>query len=463
MRESLSKIEQAQLRDGLHRAVMATIQPCRRVDIPRLLDVLDIPDALDDPELSKAQYIESRLELVTPQSLMDGIEKFLHRHGGELSAELRFELEESLWAFAPSVDVPKRTRYDLARALDGVPLYIKASAFVDLVRRFWERETDFDSFFGDRRGSLIADVERHLVRNPDDWTVEHFFERVGAFDVSDRRFALFIEGLASSEVRPDETSQREFVDAVNSGIEGNGLELRDVDVDGGFPVFRFATIGNSTWRPKNLIFASSEKPDLRFRDAVNNDVEIVNGADKVLVYDRPFPAEGLRWRDLQEWWAEFHGLDEEQAKRSLYKRLLESLPKSSPPQKLLFECFFRSFSAHIQQLPALLPEVWLHWDPKTVRERGPDALARFRMDFLMLFPHEIRVVIEVDGRQHYASDSGHADPSRYAEMVRSDRELRLAGYEVYRFGAAELDATTGPDCVKDFFTMLFERYRVPLR
>lgn len=50
----------------------------------------------------------------------------------------------------------------------------------------------------------------------------------------------------------------------------------------------------------------------------------------------------------------------------------------------------------------LLPEVWLHWDPRTVKERGPNALLRFRMDFLLLLPHGTRVVIEVDGKHHYA-------------------------------------------------------------
>jgi hypothetical protein len=57
-------------------------------------------------------------------------------------------------------------------------------------------------------------------------------------------------------------------------------------------------------RPKNLIFASPDKPDLRFRDALDNDVEIVTNADKVLVYDRPIGNDGLRWRDLQQWWAD---------------------------------------------------------------------------------------------------------------------------------------------------------------
>lgn len=60
-------------------------------------------------------------------------------------------------------------------------------------------------------------------------------------------------------------------------------------------------------------------------------------------------------------------------------------------------------------------------------------LSRQRMDFLLLFPDRSRVVIEIDGRQHYAAEE-RADPGRYAEMVREDRALRLRGYEVYRFG-----------------------------
>jgi len=64
------------------------------------------------------------------------------------------------------------------------------------------------------------------------------------------------------------------------------------------------------------------------------------------------------------------------------------------------------------------------------------------MDFLLMLDYGIRVVIEVDGRRHYAAPAAGgqgyaADPSRYAEMMAEDRRLRLAGYEVYRFGAAE--------------------------
>jgi very-short-patch-repair endonuclease len=105
--------------------------------------------------------------------------------------------------------------------------------------------------------------------------------------------------------------------------------------------------------------------------------------------------------------------------------------------------------------------VWLHWDPRTVAERGPDALLRFRMDFLLLLPAGVRIVIEVDGRQHYADDLGSADPSRYGAMAAADRDLRLAGYEVFRFGANELvDETESRKTVKDFFDALFKKYGV---
>jgi very-short-patch-repair endonuclease len=56
--------------------------------------------------------------------------------------------------------------------------------------------------------------------------------------------------------------------------------------------------------------------------------------------------------------------------------------------------------------------------------------------------HRVRVVIEVDGKQHYPSMHGAAPPSGYAEMMAEDRELRLRGHEVFRFGGAELAVRT---------------------
>lgn len=70
------------------------------------------------------------------------------------------------------------------------------------------------------------------------------------------------------------------------------------------------------------------------------------------------------------------------------------------------------------------------------------------MDFLMLLPGGVRVMLEVDGQQHYATSmrqNARPSPKVYATTVRSDHELRLAGYEVYRFGGYDLERARGLD------------------
>ncbi|MFD1376083.1 hypothetical protein ACFQ4U_07020 [Micrococcus antarcticus] len=59
------------------------------------------------------------------------------------------------------------------------------------------------------------------------------------------------------------------------------------------------------------------------------------------------------------------------------------------------------------------------------------------MDFIILFSNRHRVVLEVDGKQHYANGDT-ASPALYSAMVAEDRNLWLAGYETYRFGDVEL-------------------------
>jgi very-short-patch-repair endonuclease len=75
-------------------------------------------------------------------------------------------------------------------------------------------------------------------------------------------------------------------------------------------------------------------------------------------------------------------------------------------------------------------------------------------------PRGERVVLEVDGETHDATN-GRPDLRQYAGGARADRELKLAGYEVYRFGATELqDPDSARDLVGQFFTDLFEHYGI---
>lgn len=67
-------------------------------------------------------------------------------------------------------------------------------------------------------------------------------------------------------------------------------------------------------------------------------------------------------------------------------------------------------------------------------------------------------MIEVDGKHHYTEGAytEHEKPSArlYAEMAAEDRRIRLAGYEVFRFGAYELMQPAGADAGRRFFTDL---------
>jgi hypothetical protein len=47
-------------------------------------------------------------------------------------------------------------------------------------------------------------------------------------------------------------------------------------------------------------------------------------------------------------------------------------------------------------------------------------------------------------------------------MVAADRDLRLAEYDVYRFGAAELNGESGVRDAGDFFERLFKLYKLPV-
>lgn len=379
------------------------------------------------------------------------------------SATVRNQIEDMLWSDDMCPPIPKRYRKEVARRLNGESLYGDARRFDELLERLWVLDADdWAHWLGGLPTSLRANIQQHVHRNPEDWPAETLFEQLGAYDATDKRFAMFLEGLASAEVRPDEAAQRHFVECVNEPLRNCGAELRETGSEGGYPVFCVVSLRAAIkGRPKNLIFASPAKPDLRFRDALDNDIEIVTNEDKVLVYDRPIGNDGLRWNDLQKWWGDTQQIDDAtQAKRTLYARLKSSLPRNSPPQSLLFDAFFEGFRSEVPNLPALLPEVWLHWDPRTVKERGADALLRFRMDFLLLLPLGIRVVIEVDGKHHFADTTGSADVLRYAQMVRADRELKLAGYEVFRFGAAELQTPSAKADVMAFFQALFRRHGV---
>ena len=163
---------------------------------------------------------------------------------------------------------------------------------------------------------------------------------------------------------------------------------------------------------KNLIFAANgPKPELVLRDALNNDIEIVRNGEYCLVYDQPIPADGLTYSNLIQWWRQRQGITDNVSPRDvgldLHDRLRTSLGDNSVELRV-FDAYAARYKDHGFDIPALIPQVYLHFDPAThlsrrsAGQRG-SPLARQRMDFLILFSNRHRVVLEVDGKQHYAN------------------------------------------------------------
>ncbi len=324
---------------------------------------------------------------------------------------------------------------------------------------------------------LVGEIRQHFLNNPD-WSAEDLLIQCGALTCSHARFVKLLEEVIHPTTRRDE-EQTTLAERIGKALHRAGFTIQVIGSDSGYPIYGVVRLQTSvSGALKNLIFASTgPKPELVFRDAINNDVEITKNAEHVLVYDIPLPPQGaLEWKHLRDWWATSHSVGEEEAKAQLYKRLNQSVRSArSPGEYAIFRSYYKLYMPILgDKLPALLPQVFLHYDPYTKRQRGDEQfLARQRMDFLLMLEHGVRIVIEVDGRQHYANEeeSGKwvADAQRYAEMASEDRRLRLSGYEVFRFGGAEFSDVAmdtwsvgerSEAMLKSFFDRLLKKYRI---
>ncbi|MEJ1110901.1 MULTISPECIES: hypothetical protein [unclassified Kribbella] len=446
------------LRDLTKRLVLGLAQDCTHRELDSAFAELGIPGPSetnldqDDaaPVLTKHQRCLRVFDRLDADHYPAVLTWFLARG---LPPPARNEVQDVLWSREQWPVIPERVRRDVAAALDTLaPLGEEADGFMALLHRLWILETDLSPWLGQ---SLASEVERHVIQNPGDWDVLELFRQLGALSSSDRRFALFIEGLLSGAVTPNEDHQRRMVDAISPALSRAGLKVSEVGETGGYPDFCIVPTGTRTSPPQLILFAStSRKPDLRLSDVLDQEIEVMSANDDVLSYDKPIPDWGLTWNQLQAWWAARYDLAPADAKHSLWSRLRAAVPRNSPPQLALFDEYYKVYGSR-EQLVALLPEVWLHWDPTTKERRGSDGLLTQRMDFLMLPRGHRRIVLEVDGAQHYSA-LGRPSPAVYAETTRGDRDLRLSGYEVYRFSGHELQPDRARSTVTEFFNRLLD-------
>ncbi|ENV12347.1 hypothetical protein F965_02368 [Acinetobacter schindleri NIPH 900] len=332
--------------------------------------------------------------------------------------------------------------------------------FIDSIQKFFNL-SGYDNETRQKIDYPRSRVLEHATLRDQKLSNNEVFKYIGAYDCSTTHFLWFLEFLLDPSHR-SEQANKELVNRLNEIIGNDGYEIV---VDQDSKIFRTKYIitekkKESIKVPKQIIFASKNvKPDFGITDVLDGEISLIANTNS-LNYDQKI-YDHLTWQQLEDWW-EDNNLEID---KGFKKRLIESL--DSEAEIMFFKAYFINFGFLGDKLPALLPQVYVAYDPVSAKDL-PNGKTRIRqrIDFLMILPNLKRVIIEIDGKHHYAREDGWADPKRYAEMVRVDRELRLRGYEVYRFGGAEFynDQNTAEEntvsIVKDFFTALFKQHEI---
>jgi very-short-patch-repair endonuclease len=333
--------------------------------------------------------------------------------------------------------------------------------------------------------SIISDIARHMDRF-EDWPESYLLDSIIDYlSLTDDQFEFFLEQYVNPNIhhwRWNEEEERrevvhnsELVEVINRYIDHDGFKLVVKDTIGDKNFYECVSIRVGVQgQVKNIIFAAKYKPEIAFDDALNNDIRITKNENQCLVYDRAIPSTGLMWNDLVSWYADEFDVGTQNPEIAFTRRLCDCLDTSfksngakSGPETWMLQAYYNLKKELEIDVPALIPQVYLYYDPQTLKQRGYKLFEHQKMDFLMIFSHKNRVVIEIDGKQHYA-EGNTASPKLYAEMVSAHREMSLYGYDVYRFGGYEFygadeDENTKNrvlDNLKSFFIRLFYKYGV---
>lgn len=328
--------------------------------------------------------------------------------------------------------------------------------------------------------SLLSEIARHCDSFPGDWR-----DDMGMFDVvdilhwSDQEFLYFckeyVNPVFNRSLWDDKQEkwinlQPNCVEAINLYMRDCGYELRISNKIGDKFEYDLIELAGVKGKINNIVFAAIKKPDILLTDVLNHTVQIPVNEDKYLLYDKEVATGGLTWKGLLERYSESHFPIE----KSLDKRLYDAVRHcGSAIEEQFFNCYLEFIEEFGDSIPALLPQVYLYYDSKVQKERTIKIFDHQCMDFLMLFSGSQRVVIELDGVQHYSDGTVQcpgsqypcpiASTAKYASMVSAQREMTLAGYEVYRFGGSEFqDQERVKIMVRQFFIDLFAKHGIEL-
>lgn len=410
------------------------------------------PDEGLNPMSSKRIYVDNGLNKLQDEDIWKLAGQIVKEfESKELIKELEPYLGDTKLEFS---FVTRRRIIDYVNLSGNMEGNMKLDNFLSCI---WNMKETVDIFTGMTVGEEIVAA----VKDNKSMTYRELLtDRLEVKYLPDELFSKFLECLALPEARDGEV-QKEYVKGINDIIKEDGYELYVDSLVSGTPQYRIGKRIYADIELKNLIFAPiGVKPDIVIENSISNELKLVGDTDNCLLYNFDNNADGLTWTTLINWWKNSSKEENIDPEMGLYNRLKGSL--DSDIEKIFFRVYYNYYRHPVKRdIPALIPQVFLHYDPRSKFQRnGKTIYTHQRMDFLMLLPGGIQIVFELDGQQHY-TENGKGEPRLYAEMVKDDRDLRLKGYEVYRFGGYEfLNKNNAKQMICEFFDRIFVRYNI---
>ena len=197
---------------------------------------------------------------------------------------------------------------------------------------------------------------------------------------------------------------------------------------------------------KQLFYGCKYKPDI----IINADGFMSDRSGNSLDYRGSFSASGITVSDIDKY---FLGQNRDQME------IARSCGNSMQVEceiifyHAYFVQFIKPYLENKNSAPiALLPQVYLNWDPFTKKQRGY-KLVNQKVDFLWYGPNHFPLVIEIDGPSHWEfPDVG------YRVQCEFDRDLMDRGFHIRRFTNEEIRSWHSDGKLEEKVKSIFSRY-----
>lgn len=273
-------------------------------------------------------------------------------------------------------EVTRRLILDELLIIGYVSGNMEYASFVD---RVYPEAKELPVIYDRRYNNLRDEIWKHKDMNNDFTDSEMFYTYLKLDQIDDEKFIFFLEQYVNPIInrrRYDEQEeewiplQEECVNAINRYLLSCNLRLEVKELRSDKKIFEIVSLTQGVDQSiKNIIYAAKFKPDIVIDDALANNIHIVKNEEQCLIFDKEIPEKGLFWQDMVDWYAEKYNLSHN-VEEAYVKRLKEAIGESSPPEQLFFDAYIELKNEMVCQIPALIPQVYLYYDPLTKQQRG---------------------------------------------------------------------------------------------